>query len=100
MPDPLVERNAHCGHAGNVTRCGPGKNERSGGPGEPSAAGRSDKINAESRPIDILVNNAGTMTPSNHETTDDVFELQFDRNSIGDFARTSCRSCAQRRTRE
>ncbi|MFI6512505.1 SDR family oxidoreductase [Streptosporangium sp. NPDC050855] len=53
-----------------------------------SVAALADRLNSEDRAIDILVNNAGVMTPPNHQTTKDGFELQFGTNHLGHFALT------------
>ena len=43
-------------------------------------------LRAEGRSINILVNNAGLMTPPEHQTTTDGFEIQFGTNHVGHFA--------------
>jgi NAD(P)-dependent dehydrogenase (short-subunit alcohol dehydrogenase family) len=51
-----------------------------------SVAALGDTLRAEGNPIHLLINNAGVMTPPDHQTTADGFELQFGTNHLGHFA--------------
>jgi NAD(P)-dependent dehydrogenase (short-subunit alcohol dehydrogenase family) len=51
-----------------------------------SVAALGDALRAEGAPIHLLINNAGVMTPPDHQTTADGFELQFGTNHLGHFA--------------
>ncbi|MFF7800056.1 SDR family oxidoreductase [Streptomyces olivaceus] len=51
-----------------------------------SVAALGTTLLAEDRPVHLLVNNAGVMTPPEHQTTADGFELQFGTNHLGHFA--------------
>jgi NAD(P)-dependent dehydrogenase (short-subunit alcohol dehydrogenase family) len=51
-----------------------------------SVAALGDTLRAEGDPIHLLINNAGVMTPPDHQTTADGFELQFGTNHLGHFA--------------
>jgi NAD(P)-dependent dehydrogenase (short-subunit alcohol dehydrogenase family) len=51
-----------------------------------SVAALGDTLRAEGAPIHLLINNAGVMTPPDHQTTADGFELQFGTNHLGHFA--------------
>jgi NAD(P)-dependent dehydrogenase (short-subunit alcohol dehydrogenase family) len=51
-----------------------------------SVAALGDTLRAEGAPIHLLINNAGVMTPPDHQTTADGYELQFGTNHLGHFA--------------
>ncbi|WP_125776140.1 SDR family oxidoreductase [Antribacter gilvus] len=51
-----------------------------------SVAALGDTLRAEGDPIHLLINNAGVMTPPDHQTTADGFELQLGTNHLGHFA--------------
>ncbi|MEG9224656.1 SDR family oxidoreductase [Aeromicrobium sp. Sec7.5] len=43
-------------------------------------------LNAGGAPIHLMINNAGVMSPPDHQTTQDGFELQLGTNHLGHFA--------------
>ncbi|SDF82182.1 SDR family oxidoreductase [Pseudonocardia oroxyli] len=51
-----------------------------------SVAALGAELVAEDRPLHLLIANAGVMTPPDHQTTADGFELQFGTNHLGHFA--------------
>ncbi|MDR7382300.1 SDR family oxidoreductase [Promicromonospora iranensis] len=51
-----------------------------------SVAALGYTLRAEGAPIHLLINNAGVMTPPDHQTTADGYELQFGTNHLGHFA--------------
>ena len=51
-----------------------------------SVSALGDTLRAEGNPIHLLINNAGVMTPPDHQTTTDGFELQFGTSHLGHFA--------------